>query len=406
MKVVVFGVYMLEGMAGTKRVRALLDPLVKDKSIDVLNIVYYHSSESNVVNPSVRKSEGINYSTIGIKGKGIYSFIKITVLSIVYLWKWRAKGKELVFYKYGYPDILSILIILAAKVLGYKIVFDIVENNWATNQNTNIIHKIRTKSSLFFIRRIRFYAHGCIGISKNLIELLTSFAKSTCPVVLIPISVDIDKFSITSKNALTDSINVFWGGSIAFNENWTSTKDGIIELIRAFDETCRTNTFLKITGSGDSKSLEKFKELVSQCKNKSNINFYGFVASETHCRLLSECDIAIMNRVNTKYANDGFPFKLGEYLASGKAVIATRVGDVELYLKNNIDAILIPPSDHSALVDAFNKLYDNHLLISRLGINGRIVAENYFSSTTNSKILYDFFKTIIQKNKVGVDKVF
>lgn len=394
MKIIVFGEYLFEGMAGTNRIRTLLDPLIKDKKIEVLNIVYYHPSDKKSINALVDYFEGIKYSYIEISGKNLFSFIKIVLRSANYLNKWGKDSKELIFYNYGYPDIISILIILTAKILRYKVIFDIVENNWVIDQNTNIYFKLRMKSSLFLIKMIGLYANGCIVISKSLLDLLRKYTKSKCPIALIPISVDTNKFKYVKSGASKGSINVFWGGSIAFAEDWSSTKDGIIELLKAFDQTCRKNTFLTITGSGDSKSIEKFNYFLSQCENNAHIKYTGFVTSTEYCKLLSECDIAIMNRVNTKYANYGFPFKLGEYLASGKAIIATQVGDIELYLKNNINAILIPPSDSLSLSEALIKLYDNPQLRIDLGINGRILAENSFSSNSNSSNFYNFLNKL------------
>ncbi len=53
-------------------------------------------------------------------------------------------------------------------------------------------------------------------------------------------------------------------------------------------------------------------------------------------------DVLCMCRKESGFANAGFPFKLGEYLATGNPVICTKVSDVEYYLDNE-DVYLIDP---------------------------------------------------------------
>jgi glycosyltransferase involved in cell wall biosynthesis len=50
-----------------------------------------------------------------------------------------------------------------------------------------------------------------------------------------------------------------------------------------------------------------------------------------------------MTRVGSGYANAGFPFKLGEFLATGNPVITTNVSDVSVYLENYKDCIIVTP---------------------------------------------------------------
>ena len=59
--------------------------------------------------------------------------------------------------------------------------------------------------------------------------------------------------------------------------------------------------------------------------------------------LLNNADIPCMTRVDLAFANAGFPFKLGEYLAAGKPVIASRVSDVDRFLVNGQNAMLVNP---------------------------------------------------------------
>ena len=50
-----------------------------------------------------------------------------------------------------------------------------------------------------------------------------------------------------------------------------------------------------------------------------------------------------MARPDSRQARGGFPTKLGEYLATGKPVCVTKVGEITVYLEDNVSAFLAEP---------------------------------------------------------------
>jgi glycosyltransferase involved in cell wall biosynthesis len=87
-----------------------------------------------------------------------------------------------------------------------------------------------------------------------------------------------------------------------------------------------------------------------------------------------------MNRVNSAYANAGFPFKLGEMLATEKPVIATKVGNISDLLINQENAILIEPNSIDELSDAIKYLISNPEKAKNIGIKGKHIAKENFDS--------------------------
>jgi glycosyltransferase involved in cell wall biosynthesis len=57
--------------------------------------------------------------------------------------------------------------------------------------------------------------------------------------------------------------------------------------------------------------------------------------------------------------SEGFPRTIWEAMAHSLPVIATKVGSIPDYLEDNIHAVLIPPKDPAAIVDACVHLIDN-----------------------------------------------
>ena len=245
----------------------------------------------------------------------------------------------------------------------------------------------KTKSSLFFLKNSRYIANCLIAISDHLYNRLLDFSKNKIPVFILPISVNLNFF--TQNVNFNKHLKVFYGGS--FNE-----KDGLEYLIPAFDKISRkyNNISLVLTGYAVQTDMEKFQIILNKSINKDKIFYKGFLETKEYYKLLNSCDIFCMTRINSGYANAGFPFKLGEFLATGKAVIATSVGDVPKYLSNNVNALMIRPNSIEEIVDALSYLVENPNKIKTLGIEGRKLAQESFASDKVSGKLFTILESI------------
>ena len=92
---------------------------------------------------------------------------------------------------------------------------------------------------------------------------------------------------------------------------------------------------------------------------------------------------------NKDFESGGFPTKLGEYLATGKPVICTKVSEIPKYL-NNTSAILIEPDNHSELVESLNKIIEHPRNYTTIGENGRLTVKKYFNTKTYLNELISF----------------
>jgi glycosyltransferase involved in cell wall biosynthesis len=101
-----------------------------------------------------------------------------------------------------------------------------------------------------------------------------------------------------------------------------------------------------------------------------------------------------MTRTGSSYANAGFPFKLGEYLATSNPVIASNVSDINLYLVNGKDALIISPDNIDELVEAMKSLIIRPEEANEIGKNGRKKCEKYFDAEINGKKLLEFIQQL------------
>jgi len=178
--------------------------------------------------------------------------------------------------------------------------------------------------------------HTYVAISEHLRQRCQEISKGRVPVHLIPVTVNLNYFKNEGYEPDKSNLKIFYGGS--FGE-----KDGLGYLVDAFDEVCKTDSRVKLilTGAGNNRDVEKIKQRIENSPNRDRVIFMGFLSISDYYATLNSCDIFCMTRINSRFANAGFPFKLGEFLATGKGVIATNVGDVSSYLEDGVNALLI-----------------------------------------------------------------
>ena len=384
--VLVLGVSLLDGMASSVRVRNLLGPLLENNSITVNNLIYAKDRIGEPEKLDLLKL--VSFKIIHFKLKNPFSTAKFLIEGFTFIKKSKLSDKKNILYSYDYPDIKSVFFILYARISGYKVVIDLIEDNDFVTHYVSFINRLRIISSKFFLKISPLATHGYIAISNHLVAKLRSLTKT--PVFLIPISVDLNFFKKNWHNPTEErEIKIFYGGSFA-------NKDGLTHLIAAFDQISKKfdHVSLVLTGRGLTGDMETILKQVQSLDHKAKISFKGYLDTEEYYAVMNECDIFCMTRNKSQYANAGFPFKLGEFLAAGKGVIATKVGDVQKYLVNMENSLLIDSESTTQLVDAISYFVNNRNQINVLGMKARATAELNFDSHKLSKSILDIFKTV------------
>jgi glycosyltransferase involved in cell wall biosynthesis len=89
--------------------------------------------------------------------------------------------------------------------------------------------------------------------------------------------------------------------------------------------------------------------------------------------------------------SEGMSRVLFEYLAAGKAVVASRVGVVPEVLTAGEHAILVPAGDAAALADALRELIADPARRTRLGATGRTLVEARYSGARVAEALESLY---------------
>jgi len=369
------------GMAGTMRIKLFAEYLVN--KVNEVNILI--SNQDNGLNSSNGEHNGVKFSTIVNKKIPnlflmlVYPFVVFKKLQI-----FRSKTQKNIIVIYGDIDMYTLPFTIIGKLLGYKIVLDIVEDRILTQEKMKWTAKVNSSFRSIALPFTNKLADGVIVIS---LRLKNKFSAFFCPsnIDLIPVSAANIDYVVKNGDKLSkENLNITYCGSFA-------VKDGVEFLIEAFDFISKEYSNIQLTLLGKANDLAKEKIL---SLGNNHIHLTGYLADEEYWERLHSADILCMTRIDSLYAQAGFPFKLGEYLATGKPVIATDVSDVKYYLDDKVDVVIAKPSNTQSLISSLKYLICDADKRNKIGVNGYNKCRKFFNPKINSQALFDFLYKI------------
>ena len=148
--ITVLGVSCFNGMAGSTRVKNLLLPLINKNCIIANNLIYKKDAIS--LSEKKGKLNKISYCIIEFRKSNPFSIFSFFFQGIIFIKKNKMRFEKNILYHYDQPDIRSIFFILYARIIGYKIILDIIEDNRYYTNFTRPLSRIKIKSSIFFTK--------------------------------------------------------------------------------------------------------------------------------------------------------------------------------------------------------------------------------------------------------------
>lgn len=375
-----------KGMAETKRIKMFIDYLI-NKNFDVKLLILRQGEEFRVDGNIYTEENGVTYRTIGGRIKlNIYMIFWLPhyfFSGIKQLYRWKKRNSNNILYVTHGATIENIIFILFGKFAGYFVVFDIVEDNTFIQERLHPFGKIKWFIGEKLEKHIAFLADGIIVISTYLENIYREIVGCRVPISLIPISAE--AYNVTTRKNSDGVVRLVYSGSFA-------KKDGVEILVDAFKRVYESSVdcILLLTGKGA--NLPIIKERIT---NHKAIKYVGYLEDDEFYKFLYDADILCATRIGSIYANAGFPFKLGEYLATGNPVIVSDVGDVGIYLENMQDAIIVEPGSVSALAEAIIYCIEHKEYARAIGANGKRQCKKHFSPQVNGEKLLSLLREVV-----------
>ncbi len=212
-------------------------------------------------------------------------------------------------------------------------------------------------------------ASALLGVSEGVADYLRGHSAVTGSVHVVPNGVDPERFMPASSDRSPQARRRFRVGFVGTLKPWHAVGD----LIEAFAGLHHQNgeTQLLIVGDGPQRHILDTK--VVACGVHDAVDFQGAVAPAEVPPLLASMDVAVVPYAPTV----GFyfsPLKLFEYMASGRAIVAAAIGQMETFIVDGVTGLLYPPGDIASLTSALARLAADEPLCRRLGAAARQVA--------------------------------
>ena len=149
-----------------------------------------------------------------------------------------------------------------------------------------------------------------------------------------------------------------------------------------------------LVGSGSLHATVE-KRLESE-KHAGRVIFTGSVGHDRVPALLDACEILVAPHVPLADGSEffGSPTKVFEYMAMGKAIVASRLGQIGDVLADEETALLVQPGNVEELTSAIMRLVESEDLRRSLGSKAREVAEREHTWTHNARRVLDEYKSL------------
>lgn len=174
-----------------------------------------------------------------------------------------------------------------------------------------------------------------------------------------------------------------------------NVKDGVDILIDAFSSIATDYKNLNLYFFGPwHYDLPGHIEQIKKLKLEDRVFYKGLIDRDEIPNVLMNAEFLLLPRPDSKQAQGGFPTKLGEYLASGKPVCATKVGELPDYLIDNESIYFSTPGDIDSFRDSMVRLLNDRPKSITIGKKGREVAFKNFNADLQGKQLFSFLNNI------------
>jgi glycosyltransferase involved in cell wall biosynthesis len=177
---------------------------------------------------------------------------------------------------------------------------------------------------------------------------------------------------------------------------------GVLELARAIT-LMPQDTNLRFLFVGAGKLRDQTEELISQAGFRDQVIFTGAVAHDEVPGLLDACDILVSPHVPLADGSEffGSPTKLFEYMAMGKGIVASRLGQIAEVLRDEETALLVDPGNERALANAILRLAQSPGLRESLGQAAREKAIKKHTWKRNAECVLSVYRELCESTKAN-----
>jgi len=376
------------GLAATNRFFSYAKGLVESGN----HVIIYSSKPglNSAKNETSGKFEGVEYNVLSnVKSWNVNKFLKLFLffkahlLFIGCLIKEKKKDHKVVVFLVTNKAFSIIFVRIITWFLRLQLIqeksefpFQYMSSNW--------IKRVVFANIYSFIIYKLF--DGMVVMTEPLKAFFEKKTRKSVPVLLFPLTIEAKRFIGSEPSDKFKYRFIGYCGYMGGN------KDGLSDLIESFYLVNKKVKGVKLVLVGDASETETagLKNLVKEKGLSDSVIFTGRMNRDEIPSFLKSAEILALARPDNIQALGGFPTKLGEYLASGRPVVVTKVGDIPKYIINNEHALLCEPGNTDDIASKIESILlspDSYKVMAK---NGQQFAFNNFDYYIKSHDLESF----------------
>jgi glycosyltransferase involved in cell wall biosynthesis len=287
----------------------------------------------------------------------------------------------------------------ASKKLGVPLVLEVNADLLEQRRFKGIPERGLRRLFAIWSTRICFKtAAQIICISPRLKEhLRTKWNVDESKLTVLPIAADVEAFNpnynsekIRKSLGLTTEPVVMWvGGFYPWHD--------LGLLLESFTHILARRPDAKLVLVGDGQTRSSVEDRVMKNGIQHAVIMTGAIAHSRVPEILSVADVAVVPSpaITASLGGTGTPLKLFEYMAAGKAIVATALNEAAVVIQNGYDGLLVDPGDVNQFAEATLKLIGDPEQRRRLGQNARERAVKQFSWEHYTRRLEEIYFSVV-----------
>ncbi len=282
----------------------------------------------------------------------------------------------------------------AARKLGLPVV---VEVNAPLLQEQRAYRELALEAQAVAIEEEVFTnADALATVSEAVADYVLSRGAEAERVLVIPNGVNRHRFAPGRSPAeipeATGRLVIAFSGSL---KAW----HGVDILFDAFRELTRRLTGLHLLVIGEGPMSDWLAGYARGASLEDRITITGWQSHDRVAELLARAEIAVAPypALEDFYFS---PLKLFEYLALGKAIVASDIGQIRDLIQHEQTGLLVPPGDVNALVEALERLVLDDSMRSKLGMAAAADGERH-TWQHNAELVVQYLQSPDKKARGG-----
>ena len=365
------------------------------------------------------KLSAIHYSQLGWSGSEIFKWFESGIrrlqalLHLPYLALFDSyrmaeagfinlKGYHLIHERF---NLLSLGAAWASKKLGIPFVLEVNADLLEQRRFKGIQERGLRRLFAIWATRICFKtAARIICISPRLKEHLhIKWNIDESKLAVLPCAADVEAFkpnynseTVRKNLGLTTEPIVMWvGGFYPWHD--------LSLLLESFALILQLRTDARLVLVGDGQTRSSVEDMVTKAGMQHAVIMMGAIAHSQVPEVLSIADVAVVPSapVPASLGGTGTPLKLFEYMAAGKAIVATAHVEATEVIRDGYNGLLVDAGDVNKFAEATLKLINDPQERVRLGRNAREQAVNQYSWEHYTRKLEEVYFSVVENAPAG-----